>query len=235
MIHIGDKRILLVAGHYGSGKTEFCINLAIDLADQGIKTALVDLDIVNPYFRTREKTQFLESKGIKVYGNFYKTEITMEIPALSAEVRTPLEDPTVYTIIDLGGNSAGALVAIQFEKYFVEGTYEFLDVINKNRPETSTIEGAVNHFHDIEERTGLKFTGLINNTHLLRETTIEDIQKGLEFCEELSNILKVPLLFTGCPNYLYEQLLSSTLMGKINHQILPIHFIMRDTWLDKKL
>ncbi|HRY21541.1 MAG TPA: hypothetical protein P5198_08520, partial [Flexilinea sp.] len=91
------------------------------------------------------------------------------------------------------------------------------------------------HFHDIEERTGLKFTGLINNTHLLRETTIEDIQKGLEFCEELSNILKVPLLFTGCPNYLYEQLLSSKLMEKINHQILPIHFIMRDTWLDKKL
>jgi nucleoside-triphosphatase THEP1 len=229
------KQITIVAGHYGSGKTEFCLNLAIQRLEQGIKTALIDLDIVNPYFRTREKTAELEKMGIKVYGDFYRSDITMEIPALSADVRTPLEDRSTYSIVDLGGNSSGALVAVQFGKYFHEGDYEFLDVINFNRPETRSVKGAADHFHEIEERTGLKFTGLVNNTHLLRETSIDTIKSGVNFCEEVSAILKVPLLYTTCPNFLFDEFIASPYYKSLDHQILPVNLLMRETWLDTKL
>ncbi len=125
---------------------------------------------MNPYFRSREKSAMLETKGIHVYGNFFDSEITMEIPALSARVKEPFEDPDMFCIVDLGGNAAGALTAIQFSKYFLPETSEFLAVVNKNRPETAVPAATVAQLCLIQERINMHFTGLINNTHLLRET-----------------------------------------------------------------
>ena len=117
-----DKRILIITGHYGSGKTEFAVSYALLTARSGAraypKTALIDLDIANPYFRSRERRDMLEAAGIGVYGSLYKTEITAELPALSATVRTPLEDEDCFVIVDAGGNDSGALVLNQFKKYF---------------------------------------------------------------------------------------------------------------------
>lgn len=235
MIQLPEKRIMMVAGHYGSGKTEFCLNMALEYAAQGRKTALVDLDIVNPYFRTRDKAEMLEEKGIKVYGDFFQKVSTMEIPSLGANARAPLEDSSTFSIVDLGGNSAGALVAVQFSKYFQPGMYECLDVINKNRPETRTIESAAAYFHDIEERTELQFTGLINNNHLLRETNLSTLKEGVLFCRELSKVVKVPLLFTTYPYYLAAEIETDPFFKSLDYQILPINFAIRETWLDRKL
>ncbi|MCL2628647.1 MAG: ATP-binding protein, partial [Oscillospiraceae bacterium] len=118
------KRKTIVTGHYGSGKTEFAVSLALQLKQEKLrlfsKMAIIDLDIVNPYFRSREQREMLENAGIAVYGSAYENEVTLELPALGATVRTPLEDKSCKTIIDLGGNDSGALIINQFTKYFTD-------------------------------------------------------------------------------------------------------------------
>lgn len=229
-----EKRIVAVVGHFGSGKTEFCINYALERAKHHKKTALIDLDIANPYFRSREKKALLESAGIKVFGNFYNTEITTELPALTANVRSPFEDENFYVTVDVGGDASGSMIIIQFKKYFIEDQYELLCVVNKNRPDTATVKGALRHIYSIENETGLKITGLINNTHLLRETTADDVDKGYQFCTELSEKLNLPIRFTCCPLPIVEELRLKGESQKINYRILPVALHMRETWLDKK-
>ncbi len=229
-----DKRIVAVVGHFGSGKTEFCVNYALERAKTSNKTALIDLDIANPYFRSREKRSLLESTGIKVFGSFYQSEITAELPALTANARFPLEDKTYKVTVDVGGDASGSMILIQFFKYFVEGDYELLCVINKNRPETASMEGALSHIDRIEKETGLKITGLINNTHLLRETSVDDIIRGYRFCQEISEELKIPIRFSCCPVLLYEELCRKDISAAMKDGILPVALHMRETWLDKK-
>ena len=151
-----DRRILVVTGHYGSGKTEFCVSLALRLAEKGFgpygRLALVDLDIANPYFRSRERKQLLEAAGVRVYGNAYAHEITAELPALGADIRAPLEDADCRVIVDVGGNDSGALVLNQFMGYLGPEDALFLTVVNANRPETRDLEGALAHIEAIQNR-----------------------------------------------------------------------------------
>ena len=117
-------RKIIITGHYGSGKTEFAVSLALLLAARNIgKLALIDLDIVNPYFRSRERRELLNGAGIPVYGSIFEQEVTAELPALSASLRAPLEDAQCRVIIDAGGNDSGALVLNQFTKYFLGGEH----------------------------------------------------------------------------------------------------------------
>ena len=117
------RRVIVIAGHYGSGKTELAVSLAMQLAKQKgkayAKLALVDLDVANPYFRSREKRELLEENGIEVHADTFGGMQAAELPALTASLRGPLENPDCQTIIDLGGNDAGARVLRQFAKYFI--------------------------------------------------------------------------------------------------------------------
>ena len=135
-----SRRIIAVTGHYGSGKTEYAVSLALLLAAEKAlpwkRLAVVDLDIANPYFRSRERGELLEKAGVKVYGSAYHTEITAELPALDAAIRAPLEDEDCCVIVDLGGNDAGAKVIHQFRKYFERGENELLfDFSDQQDPE----------------------------------------------------------------------------------------------------
>lgn len=228
------KRITAIAGHYGSGKTEFSVNLALDLKKEKDKVAILDMDIANPYFRSRERQKMMEAEGIDVIFNTFGFDITEDLPAISAALRGPLENTEFTTVVDVGGNDSGARVLKQFEKYFRRDDCQLLCVLNANRPETDTVEGMLEHLRSIEAETGIKFHGLINNTHLLRETTAGDIVKGYELCSKVSDILDIPIVWNTCREDLLPDLDKLTAEKGISiDNVYPIKLYMRPSWLDR--
>jgi len=226
------KRKAIITGHYGSGKTEFAVSLALLLAkSRQEKTALIDLDVVNPYFRSQEKRELLEKSGISVYSNIYKDEITAELPAIDASIRTPLESDTCKVIIDAGGNDTGALVLNQFSKYFTDDT-TMLAIVNANRPETSSIDGITLHITAIEKITNLNVTGIVNNTHMLRETTAADILHGNNLCRKVSELTGKNLLCNCYPEGIIDPDELQELTEQ-NENLMPLGLYLRPTWLDK--
>ena len=227
-MHTG--RIMIITGHYGSGKTELAISLAmLFVADKDNKLAVIDLDIVNPYFRSRERREMLAEAGIPVYGSVYKNEITAEIPALGASIRAPLEDMNCRVIVDAGGNDSGAIVLNQFKKYFAGDDASMLAVVNANRPETSDVKGALGHITAIESITGLVVAGIVNNTHLLRETTAETVIKGHNLCLEISRESGKKLLGDCYPN----GIVAPEDLSGLSTTLIPMGLHMRPSWLDK--
>ena len=224
-------KTIAVLGHYGSGKTEFSVNYAMYLKRSGQKTALLDLDIANPYFRSRERQKMLEEQGISIYFNEYGFDIAEDLPAITAKIRAPLEDESCTTGADIGGNDSGARIMNQFRKYFQpEGTERYL-VVNANRFETDTLEGALFHLQHIEEEIGLPITGIVNNTHMLTETTTDDILRGYQLCRELSGTTGIPVVFSTCVTSLREELEELT-KDDPEFRIFPITLQMRPSWLD---
>ena len=223
-------RKTIITGHYGSGKTEFAVSLAMLLATESTgKLAIADLDIVNPYFRSRERRELLERAGVSVYGSAFKEEITVELPALGATLRAPLEDKNCRVIIDAGGNDSGAIVLNQFYKYFTDDETTALAVVNANRPDTSDLEGALEHIGAIESATGLTISYLVNNCHLLRETTADTIRKGHELCRMVCDATGKELLCDCYPDGLVDP---GSLTG-LSGNLMPLGMYMRPTWLDK--
>ncbi|MBQ3921351.1 MAG: ATP-binding protein [Firmicutes bacterium] len=232
------KRITLIVGHYGSGKTEFSVNLVLDLKKKLDKVAILDMDIANPYFRSRERQAMLVEKGVTVHFNSFGYDITEDLPALTACMKAPLENKEFTVVADVGGDDSGARVLNQFKKYFVdEEDCEMLMVVNANRPETSDLDGAMYHINAISAETGLRVQGLINNTHLLRETTTDEIIKGYRLCEQIKEKTGIPIVWNTCHVSLLDELeerkrLDPSLSGMT---IYPITLYMRPTWLDRKV
>ena len=228
-----DRRIMVVTGHYGSGKTEFCVSLAMLLAKRGFgpfgKLALVDLDIANPYFRSRERRETLEAAGVRVYGSAYRHEITAELPALGADVRAPLEDRDCRVIVDVGGNDSGALVLNQFGKYFSPEDALFLIVVNANRPETRDLAGALEHLTAIERKTGRRIDGVINNCHLLLETDAACVEKGHRLCERLCAETG-KFIWSDC--YPAPVVPRAEIEGRYEYPM-PLGMYMRPSWIDR--
>ena len=224
-------RKIIVTGHYGSGKTEFSVSLAMLLAAVGSgKIAIIDLDIVNPYFRSRERRDMFKEAGISLYGSAFDTEVTAEMPALGADVRAPLEDAGCRVIIDAGGNDSGALVLNQFRKYFIDGETTVLTVLNANRPETRDIAGALEHIAAIEAITNLQVTGIVNNCHLLRETTAATVAKGHRLCEKVCEATG-KILWCDC----YPAgIINPEELSGLSDCLMPMGLYMRQTWLDIK-
>ena len=224
------KRKLIVTGHYGSGKTEFAVSLAMLLsAEKPGKLAIIDLDIVNPYFRSRERRDMLEESGISVYGSVFDTEVTAELPALGATLRAPLEDNNCRVIVDAGGNDSGALVLNQFSKYFLDDETIMLAVVNANRPDTSSLDGALGHIAAIEAVTGLTVSGIVNNCHLLRETTADTVLKGHRLCERVCEATGKTLWCDCYP----KGIVDPGDLFIISERLMPLGLYMRPTWLDK--
>ena len=225
--------MIVIAGHYGSGKTELAVSLAMELANQPDKEyprlAIVDLDVANPYFRSRERMDVLEAHGVSVYGDtFHSTGATAELPALTAALRAPLEDEGCQTIVDLGGNDAGARVLRQFGKYFEGDDHELWAVVNFRRYETLAVETAREHVEAIQNELRIPVTGLVNNTHLLRETNADIIREGYEKAQSLSDEMNIPLLFTCYPAGIVQP---EELEGI--SPLRPLGLYMRPAYLDK--
>ena len=222
---LNDNRIRVIVGHYGSGKTEFAVNYVVKLAEQGKKVALADLDVVNPYFRSREKSEELEKLGIKVLGSSVKGS-AVDVPSISAEVVTPLQDESYEAILDVGGDPAGARVLGRYYNYFQEGKYDMLFVVNTNRPETQTVENTIRYIKEIERVSRAKVTGLINNTHLLKSTTVEDVLSGQTLVEEVAQTLNIPVKYVSA-----LEKVANELPAGIKGEIFPITLYMREEWM----
>ena len=222
---LNDKRIRIIIGNYGSGKSEFSINYAIKLAKMGRKVALADLDIVNMYFRSREKAKELEALGIKVIGSQINTP-AVEVPSISAEVYTPLQDESYDLIMDVGGDVVGARALGRYIKYFKEGNYDMFFVLNANRPETQTVDKVLEFMTKIEDVSRAKITGLINNTHLLKSTTAEDVLRGQELALKVQEKTGIELKYISVLKDVVPDL-PKDLQG----EIFPIDLIMRDEWM----
>ena len=222
---LDDKRLRFIIGHYGSGKTEFSINYAVKLAKMGKKVALADLDVVNLYFRSREKTEVLEKLGIKVIGSSVKAS-AVDIPAISAEIVTPMQDKTYEAVIDVGGDPAGARTLGRYEEYLIEGEYDMFFVLNANRPETQTVNKAIEYLRKIEDTARAKVTGIVNNTHMLKSTTTEDVLKGQELALKVSESLNIPIKYISVIENVAEEL-PENLKG----EIFPMNLYMREEWM----
>lgn len=185
-------RLTLVTGHYGTGKTEFSVNLALALAEAGERTALADLDIVNPYFRSRERRELLEAAGVRLIATS-QALADADVPALPAELHALLEDRTVRGVLDIGGDPSGARVLTRYRPRIVKEDYRLLYVVNAARPEVRTAERSAEVLRAIETVTGLACTGLVNNTHLCGETTAEDVREGAALAEEVSRLTGIPV------------------------------------------
>ena len=229
-------RKIIVTGHYGSGKTEFSVSLSLHLASRQEKIcnrpsviSLIDLDVINPYFRSREQRELLGKYGIAVYGSAFDMEVTAELPALSAKLRAPLENNSCRVIIDTGGNDAGATVLNQFTKYFTDDETSVLAVINANRPDTDSVDRAIEHLTAIEEITNLKISAIVNNTHMLRETTAADIAEGHAFCKSIFEVTGKYILCDCYP----EGIVNPDELKEISANLMPLGLHTRPTWLDK--
>ena len=187
------SQLLFITGHYGSGKTECAVNLALAVRAQGKNTSLIDLDIVNPYFRSREKRAVLEDAGIRLITSSQHAQ-NADVPALPGEINAAFDNAGQLSIFDVGGDPAGAHVLARFVHRIQPLPYDLLVVVNANRPQTDTPEKAEAYIRAIEASCLLKATGIIDNTHLCGLTTPEELEKGRMFSETVSDRTGLPVV-----------------------------------------
>ena len=230
LLRRGPRKIA-VTGHFGSGKTEFAVSLAFALAADGgtEQLALCDLDIENPYFRSRERQDALRAAGVQVWSDPSDGRNGSELQTISAAIRAPLENENCRVVLDCGGDGSGAMILRQFAKYFAPGDHRLLCVVNMNRPGTDTPEKAAEHIRAIESASGLAVTGLISNAHFIYCTTAETVREGWAFTREVAALTGVPALAGCCMRSLLPEL------AGCGFPVFPIGMYMRDSYLDKNV
>lgn len=186
----------IVVGHYGSGKTEFALNLALRLRTEGKRVTIVDLDTVNPYFRTNDIRKKLEALGIGVIAPIYAST-NFDLPALPPEIYAAFEKTEEYVIFDVGGDDEGATALGQYKSRFDEAPYEMLAVVNAKRPLTATAKEMAESVRLIELTSRLKVSALVNNTNLSYETQLEDVLESVREVERAAQILNIPVKCTS--------------------------------------
>lgn len=200
------KRITLLSGHYGSGKTNIAVNLALMLKNESNRVAIADIDIVNPYFRTRDSKGELEDAGVKVICSEFAGS-NVDLPALPQDVYALTDDKGLTAIIDVGGDDRGALALGRWrDKIVEENNYEMLLVINMYRPLTSDVKSTIEVMREIELAAGMKFTAVVNNSNLGDDTDEETVLDSLEYAKGVCEAAQLPLKMTTVPEWLYEPL-----------------------------
>lgn len=218
----------IIVGHYGSGKTEFTANYAAYLKNQGQRVVVADLDIVNPYFRIREQKEPFGAQGIRVVSSNYEDDYYLDTPALAASLRACFEPGDQMSLVDVGGDPAGAVVLARYAGLLKDRPYRMWMVVNANRPQTARVESVLAYMDAIERASHLKVNGLISNTHLLRETSREDILRGDALVREVQAAAGVRAVCTMIEERLRPQTEDLELLGNPFY----ISLAMRPKWLD---
>ena len=215
------KRITLLCGHYGSGKTNLAVNMALELRKQYDRVAVADLDIVNPYYRTKDSTDDFDAAGIRLIVSRYANS-NLDMPALPADMYAITDDRELHCIVDVGGDDRGAYALGRISPAIrEEGNYDMLLVINRFRPLTPDAASTLEVMREIEAAASLPFTGIINNSNLGALTRPEDVLSSLAYAEEVSELSGLPLVLTSA-----EESVASELTDKIRN-LFPMHLQKR--------
>lgn len=199
------KPFTLICGHYGCGKTNLSLNIALDLAARGEKVTLVDMDVVNPYFRSSDYRELVKNAGVRLIASAFAGG-NLDSPAIPAEVASIFDNPEGYIIIDVGGDDVGATALGRFSKKISAIDYDMLYVVNKNRPITADAEAAEEILSEIERKSRIKATGIVNNTHLMGFTTEETVLSSMEYARQTAADMGLPLKFTTAPESFADKL-----------------------------
>ena len=188
-----QKRLTIFLGHYGSGKTNIAVNYALSLAREGKRVCIADLDIVNPYFRTKDSEKELSEAGVTLISPRY-ANTNVDLPALPPESYRPVQDKSVFGVLDIGGDDRGAYALGRFaDAIKKENDYCVAFVANCHRPLTKTPKDALEIMREIEAASGISFTCIVNNSNLGEYTTKETLLDSIEFINELCLISGLPL------------------------------------------
>lgn len=205
-----SRRVTIFAGHYGSGKTNIALNYARALARAGLRTCIADLDIVNPYFRTKDSAAALAEEGIGLVVSPFANS-NVDFPALPKEIYALVADRSTHVVMDVGGDDRGALALGRWTgDILAEGDYDMLAVVNASRPLTRTPADAVATLREIEAAAGIPFTGVVNNTNLGQQTRPEDVAASVPYAQTVADTLGVQVRFTCC-----DRRIAAALEGKV--------------------
>ncbi len=200
------KRLTLLCGHYGSGKTNVAVNLAFYLKEQYNNVVVADLDIVNPYFRTKDSIEDFKARGIELICSEY-ANTNVDIPALPANMYRLTADKGITAVIDVGGDDRGAYALGRLvPEIEAENNFDMLMVINGYRPLTPDAESTLEVMREIETACKLQFTGLVNNSNIGEETTAQNIINSMDYANEVSRVSGLPIVMTTVKENLYDEL-----------------------------
>ncbi len=194
-----SKKNFAFVGLFGSGKSELAINYALHLREQNENVALVDADIISPYFRSRDLSDILERNGVKAIYPAGALK-TSDLPVITGASMGYLSNPNFRTVLDVGGEESGVIVLGYLKPYLTDT--EISLVVNIQRPFTSTVDGIIKTYHQLSAVARLKFDYLINNANLSYETNIDIVRKGEEILQKVSEILEIPVKYTVVPDFL---------------------------------
>ena len=221
-----SSRVIVIVGNYGSGKTELSLNLALKMAERGEQVTLVDLDIVNPYFRSSERTALLQEHGIKVYAPSFAMT-TVDVPSLPADIQAVFADKTRRVIFDVGGDDTGAAALGRYKPYFDQDDVTVLFVVNAFRPLSGEADGVCDLITRVANRSRLQPDFLVNNANVAWETKKEDLDRGEALLQEVSERLKLPIGYLCAKEDIMAQLPTS-----LTGERITIEILMRPDWME---
>ena len=220
------KRLTLMAGHYGSGKTNIAVNLAMMLKREGEDVVIADLDIVNPYYRTKDSEEELRAAGIPLISSEYANS-NVDVPALPQELYSIVDVKSRHAIVDIGGDDRGALALGRYTPFILEeNDYDMLLVINKYRPLTPDTASTLEVMREIEAAGGLPFTGIVNNSNLGRETTPEDVIASDAYAKEIAAATGLPIRMTTVKAEI------AGAVAEVLPDVVPLHLQDKRLWND---
>ncbi|MBQ2557770.1 MAG: hypothetical protein II553_02010 [Lachnospiraceae bacterium] len=220
------KRLTLMAGHYGSGKTNIAVNLAMMLKKSGEDVVIADLDIVNPYYRTKDSEEELRAAGIPLISSEYANS-NVDVPALPQELYSIVDVRSRHAIVDIGGDDRGALALGRYTPFILEeNDYDMLLVINKYRPLTPDTASTLEVMREIEAAGGIPFTGIVNNSNLGRETTPEDVIASDAYAKDIAAATGLPIRMTTVKAEI------AGAVAEVLPDVVPLHLQDKRLWND---
>ena len=220
---IDAARLTVIVGHFGSGKTEVAVNMALALADLGHSFALADLDVVDPYFRSRECRSLIEDRGGRLIASS-QSHLDADLPSMPPDVFALFDNPDLYGVLDIGGDPSGARVLARYRRQLQQCGARVLCVVNANRPLSDTAEKAVRYVRAIEQASGLAIDGLINNTHCCQLTERQDILAGAAMAQEVSVLTGIPVVCHAVPRHLAAG------VSELVYPVFPMNLYMKKPW-----